>query len=250
MNQKILAGNWKMNHDFEESVRLTQAICDLTTKKEKTNIILFPPSIFIPQVFAAAIGLNPNISIGCQNVHFETNGAYTGEVSTSMIQTFCKYVIVGHSERRQYFKEKSSILLKKLKSVLSAKMTPILCIGESLKQRESGETFEVLNNQIKETLFELNNIEAKKCIVAYEPIWAIGTGLSATASQVEEVHNFLHNLITEKIGESIPLLYGGSCKPENCKELLSINYVDGALVGGASLKADSFVKMIEIAENI
>ena len=190
------------------------------------------------------------IILSSQNCASTENGAYTGEISAKMLSELgVKIVIIGHSERRNYFKEDSDILFQKIKIVLKYDMGIIFCVGESLEQRENKKYFEVIENQIKETLFKLNDDEIKKIIIAYEPVWAIGTGKTASPEEAQEMHEFIRKLIKdkfgEKISENISILYGGSCKPDNAKDIFEKKDVDGGLIGGASLKAQDFIKIIE-----
>ena len=190
------------------------------------------------------------IILSSQNCASTENGAYTGEISAKMLSELgVKIVIIGHSERRNYFKEDSDILFQKIKIVLKYDMSIIFCVGESLEQRENKKYFEVIENQIKETLFKLNDDEIKKIIIAYEPVWAIGTGKTASPEEAQEMHEFIRKLIKdkfgEKISENISILYGGSCKPGNAKDIFEKKDVDGGLIGGASLKAQDFIKIIE-----
>ena len=190
------------------------------------------------------------IILSSQNCASTENGAYTGEISAKMLSELgVKIVIIGHSERRNYFKEDSDILFQKIKIVLKYDMGIIFCVGESLEQRENKKYFEVIENQIKETLFKLNDDEIKKIIIAYEPVWAIGTGKTASPEEAQEMHEFIRKLIKdkfgEKISENISILYGGSCKPGNAKDIFIKKDVDGGLIGGASLKAQDFIKIIE-----
>ena len=190
------------------------------------------------------------IILSSQNCASTENGAYTGEISAKMLSELgVKIVIIGHSERRNYFKEDSDILFQKIKIALKYDMGIIFCVGESLEQREKKKNFEVIENQIKETLFKLNDDEIKKIIIAYEPVWAIGTGKTASPEEAQEMHEFIRKLIKdkfgEKISENISILYGGSCKPGNAKDIFEKKDVDGGLIGGASLKAQDFIKIIE-----
>jgi triosephosphate isomerase len=249
MRNKIVAGNWKMNKTLKEGIELTNEINNLVSKSSNTSVkvILGPPFIHLAEVYK--IVDSKFISIAAQNCASESGGAYTGEISVEMIQsTGAKYVIIGHSERRAYFGEKEQILNKKVNLVLAQNLIPIFCCGEKLEEREKGIHFDVVRNQLDHGLFNLEEPEFNKIVIAYEPVWAIGTGVNATPEQAQEMHRFIRNLIAERYGketaESISILYGGSCKPSNAKELFANPDVDGGLIGGASLKADDFFAII------
>lgn len=254
MRKKIVAGNWKMNKTFSESVALVKEILSLLESKNlpssaSSEVIIIPPFPYI-HICAELIKNHEQVFTGAQNCYTENSGAYTGEVSASMIQSLgAKYVILGHSERRALFNETNEFLNKKLQTVLSDHLTPIFCIGETLSERESEFHFDVIKQQISSTLFNLSEAEIKNTIIAYEPVWAIGTGKTASPEQAEEIHRFIRALLSEKFGENISedisILYGGSCNAQNAKQLFSMADIDGGLIGGASLKAADFVTIIE-----
>jgi triosephosphate isomerase len=253
MRKKIIAGNWKMNKTGIEATSFARDLKVKTLNINKTEIVVCPPFTAILPV--QEILKESRIKIGAQNVHWEPSGAYTGEVSAEMIEKAgCKYVIIGHSERRQYFGETNQTVNKKIKQTLTTSLSPIVCIGETLQQRQEGHTREVVKTQIIEGLERLSVDQIKRLVLAYEPIWAIGTGVTATPEQAEEVHQFIRELIQEifnsQVADSAYILYGGSVKPENIKELLSQKNIDGGLIGGASLNVDLFVAMIKIAEEL
>ena len=247
MRIPFIAGNWKMHKTEQEAVDLAS---DLRQRLKDTNgvtIVICPPFTCLPPVGKAIQG--SKISLGGQNMHWEEKGAYTGEVSPTMLLTAgCKYVIIGHSERRALFSETDENVNLKTKSCLKFGLSPIICVGERLEQREANETKEVVEHQVEGAFKDLNSEDAGKTVVAYEPIWAIGTGKTATPDQANEVHRFIRELLSTKFGrecaENISILYGGSVKPENSGELLRMPEIDGALVGGASLDAQSFEMIV------
>lgn len=249
MRNKIVAGNWKMNKTLKEGIELANEVNNLVSKSgnRSVKVILGTPFIHLAEV--QKIVDAEFISIAAQNCASEPGGAYTGEISVEMIQsTGAKYVIIGHSERRAYFGEEEQILNKKVNLALAKNLIPIFCCGERLEEREKGIHFDVVKNQLDKALFDLEESEFKKIVIAYEPVWAIGTGVNATPDQAQEMHRFIRNLIAERYGneiaESISILYGGSCKPSNAKELFANPDVDGGLIGGASLKANDFFAII------
>ncbi len=250
MRRKIIAGNWKMNNDLNETRNLISNLVKSLTNNENCDIIICPPFTSLTE---AGISIqNTPIKLGAQNMYFENDGAYTGEISAGMLKsTGCEYVILGHSERRAIFNESDSLINKKIKKAISSGLKPIFCVGETLEQREKEITNDVIKTQVTGGLKDVSNDEIKHLIVAYEPVWAIGTGRNATPAQAQEVHKFIRSLIKEKYSEDIAdnliIQYGGSVKPENAKDLLSQKDIDGALVGGASLKADSFLGIIKAA---
>ena len=240
-----------MNTGIEEGIKLAEEInqyLSKTTLSPNKKIIISPP---YTHLYPISKIIDPSkIILSSQNCASTENGAYTGEISAKMLSELgVKIVIIGHSERRNYFKEDSDILFQKIKIVLKYDMGIIFCVGESLEQRENKKYFEVIENQIKETLFKLNDDEIKKIIIAYEPVWAIGTGKTASPEEAQEMHEFIRKLIKdkfwEKISENISILYGGSCKPGNAKDIFEKKDVNGGLIGGASLKAQDFIKIIE-----
>jgi len=251
MRKKIIAGNWKMNKTGTEAASFARDLKIKTISINKTEIIICPPYIAIAPAYE--ILKESRVKIGAQNVHWEPSGAFTGEISAEMIeQSGCKYVIIGHSERRQYFGETDQSVNNKIKQSLTTSLYPIVCIGETLQQREAGKMKDIVKTQITAGLSGISVEQMKRLVLAYEPVWAIGTGVTATPSQAEEVHHFIRELLAElfnsTIADSTPILYGGSVKPDNVKELLSQNNIDGGLIGGASLKVDSFVELIKTAE--
>lgn len=253
MRKKIIAGNWKMNKTGNEATSFARDLKRKTFNINKTEIVVCPPFTALTSVFE--ILKDSRIKMGAQNVHWETSGAYTGEISVKMIeQAGCKYVIIGHSERRQYFGETNHTVNKKIKQTLTANIVPIVCIGETLQQRQEGKTKDVVRSQINEGLTGFSDEQMQRLILAYEPVWAIGTGVTAAPDQAEEVHQFIRELIREvfssQIANACHILYGGSVKPDNIKELLSQKNIDGSLIGGASLEVDTFVTIINKAEEL
>lgn len=254
MRKLIIAGNWKMNAGPTEAEKLAVAIAGEREGKEATNeILVCPPSISIPAVVQAL--RNTQVQVGAQNVYTEDNGAYTGEISTSMIKDAgCSYVIVGHSERREYFNEDDEFVAKKAKKALADGLNVIVCVGEKLDERKSNRHEVVVKSQVGEVLNHLDPSDAERFVIAYEPVWAIGTGETATPQQAQDMHKHIRSLVaagwSEEAANSVRILYGGSMKPGNAEELLSQPDVDGGLIGGASLKADSFGEIIDIAESI
>ena len=230
-----------------EAVNLVQTIKAGVYKVNDCQIIICPPYTALFSIAKTLEG--SNLALGAQNMHPETEGAFTGEISPMMIKDVgCRYVILGHSERRQYFKESDSFVNDKVKTALKYSLIPIVCIGETVTHREARQQFEIVKGQLEHTLKDLSKEEITKIIIAYEPIWAIGTGQTATPEQAEQMHSYIRRLLNEKFGNEtgskIPILYGGSVKPDNIAELIKKPNVDGALVGGASLKADSFVQIV------
>lgn len=239
----LIAANWKMNMDIKDSVSFINKF-KVLIKDIKNEIVICPPFTLLNEVNKSI--KNTNVKLGAQNMHFEEEGAFTGEVSGLMLKDIgCEYVILGHSERRQYFNETDELINKKITTALKRNLKPILCIGETLDQRNNNETLKIIENQLRNCLNNINEME--NIVVAYEPIWAIGTGKNATPQQAEEAHKFIRELLTnmynEKVSNNIRIIYGGSMKPENSKELLSMPNIDGGLVGGASLDAKSFAKI-------
>jgi len=252
MRKKIVAGNWKMNTNIQEGLQLADDVSsmieELNYDENKFGVIIAPP---YTHLYAIAQILSPKIGLSSQNIAAYENGAYTGEISTEMAKSVgVQYVILGHSERRKYFAEGSSELLAKVKLSIKDNLTPIFCIGEVLEERNAGKHFEVVERQIKEVLFELPKNDFEKVIIAYEPVWAIGTGETASPEQAQEIHSFIRKLIVDKFGnetaENTTILYGGSCKPSNADGLFSQADIDGGLIGGASLKAKDFIELIKI----
>lgn len=250
MRKKIAAGNWKMNTNIQEGIKLAETLNNFAKNLNNSGkeIIIATPFTHLHSILKV-VDTN-KISVSAQNCAAWEKGAYTGEVSAEMLSSIgIKHTILGHSERRQYFNETNETLYTKVKLCLKNSIIPIFCIGEKLSERESNIHFEVIKKQLTEGIFELSPEDFSKIIIAYEPIWAIGTGKTATPAQAQEIHNFIRKLITEKYGVTIAnetsILYGGSCNAANAKELFSQPDVDGGLVGGASLKADEFIEIIK-----
>ncbi|MDD4143815.1 MAG: triose-phosphate isomerase [Prolixibacteraceae bacterium] len=249
MRKKIVAGNWKCNTNVSEGIELAKAVDKLTAKEAANDVvvILGVPFTHLTKV-VESVDVN-RIGVAAQNCAAEAKGAFTGEVSAEMVKsTGADYVILGHSERREYYGETSEILNKKLALALANGLTPIYCCGEPLEVREKEQQNVFVKNQLEETIFKLSVEDFKKLIIAYEPIWAIGTGKTATSDQAQEIHAFIRETIANKFGneiaDDVSILYGGSCKPGNAKELFANKDVDGGLIGGASLKADDFLGII------
>lgn len=246
MRKKIIAGNWKMNYTLTEADNFVNEIKDRINTDE-VDVVLCPNNICLERVSDIIDGTN--IKLGAQNVHFEDKGAFTGETSANMLLTLnVKYVIVGHSERRQYFNETDESVNKKVKKLLEKNIVPIICVGETLEQREKGELYDFISSQVKNALADISELDVKNNIViAYEPIWAIGTGVTATSFQAQEMCKFIRDevrkLYNDKVAENIRIQYGGSVKPSNANEILNMEDIDGALVGGASLTND-FVAIV------
>ncbi len=245
MRKQIVAGNWKMNTTVEEGVQLAKDV--LAKSAEVGNGVKLITGVPFTHLYPVSqiIG-SSNIGLAAQNCADEPKGAFTGEVSVAMLKSVgTQYCILGHSERREYYTETSEKLVKKMALALEAGISPIFCVGERLDQREAGEHFNVVKAQIEEVLFTLSAEQMANVIVAYEPVWAIGTGKTATAEQAQEIHAFIRKTIASKFGSKIAddttILYGGSCKPSNAKELFACPDIDGGLIGGASLKADDFI---------
>jgi triosephosphate isomerase len=248
MRKKIVAGNWKMNKSFLEGVELAKEITAKMPKlKEKQEVIVIPPFIHLSELKKE----NGEVafSLGAQNCHHEEKGAYTGEISAAMLSSLgVNYCLVGHSERRLYNAETNVVLKEKVQRLIENAVHPIFCCGEQLEERKSGDYFKVVEEQLS-ILWNFGEELLKKVIIAYEPVWAIGTGETASSEQVQEMHSFIRKLIEEKkstsLANSTTILYGGSCKPENAAELFSKEDVDGGLIGGASLNADDFLAIIK-----
>jgi triosephosphate isomerase (TIM) len=243
MRKNIVAGNWKMNKNLQEGIELAKDVCGKSIASNVT-VILCPPFIHLSEVSKAIT--NKSVFLGAQNCADKVSGAYTGEVSAEMVKsTGATFVILGHSERRAYYGETNSILAEKTKLVLANGLTPIFCIGEVLAEREAGKHFDVVKKQLSESLFELSAEEFSKIVIAYEPVWAIGTGKTASPEQAQEIHKVIREHIASKYGapvaDNTSILYGGSCNAANAKQLFSNPDVDGGLIGGAALKADDFI---------
>ena len=252
MKNKVVAGNWKMNNTFPEAEELLVAIAEgIEDMPLQTDIIVCPSFPYLEM--AADIAEQSDFYIGAQNVASQEKGAYTGEVSAAMLKSagvdFC---IIGHSERRMYFNETHEELRKKVDVSIANDICPIFCVGEQLSEREAGNHFAVVEKQLSDSVFHLGNAEFERLIIAYEPVWAIGTGVTATTEQAQEMHAFIRSLIEKKYGTelayNIYILYGGSCNPQNALELFTCKDVDGGLIGGASLNAEDFIAIINAAE--
>ncbi len=249
MRRNIVAGNWKMNKTLSEGIALAKEIADaISGKNLKCDIIVGVPFVHLASVSELLKG--SIIRVSAENCADKASGAYTGEVSAAMVaSTGATYCIIGHSERRTYYGETHEILKQKVALALENSLRPIFCIGETKDEREAGNQNAVVKAQLEGSVFNLTPDEFKQIVIAYEPVWAIGTGLTATSEQAQEMHSFIRSLINEKYGNTIAndttILYGGSCNPTNAKELFSKPDVDGGLIGGASLKADDFVAIIE-----
>jgi triosephosphate isomerase len=249
MRSKIVAGNWKMNTIFQDAEDLLYEIADLLNERGKgdAEVIICPPSLYLEM--ASDIGVENDFFVGAQNVNDHESGAYTGEISAAMISSMgITHVILGHSERRTYYGENDAIIRSKVDQALKHDLIPIYCCGEVLAEREKSNHFEVVRAQISEALFHLDKEAFDKIIIAYEPVWAIGTGVTATPDQAQEMHAFIRGLIAAKYGEEAAsettILYGGSCNAKNAAELFSQADVDGGLIGGASLKAEDFITIV------
>ena len=243
MRKKIVAGNWKMNLNRDKAHKLLELIKS-NSYPDDVEVIIAPPSIYL-DTFSSV----KNLLISSQDVSSNENGAYTGEFSAEMLSSLnLKYAIIGHSERRQYHGENDKLIYKKALQLLKNNISPIYCCGESLEDRNNDNHFEVVKSQLEIFLNELTDSDFSNFVIAYEPVWAIGTGLTAKSSDAQNMHHYIRKLIDSKFGseiaQSIPILYGGSCKPSNSRELFSMNDIDGGLIGGASLDAQSFSSII------
>ncbi len=248
VRRTIVAGNWKMNMDHIEGAALAgDIVAGLKGREPSCEIVIIPPFTTLPAVISA-IGGSP-VAAGAQDLWYEENGAFTGEISAGMISSLgCRYVLVGHSERRHVIGEGSEILSRKLRAALSGGLSPIYCVGETLGERESGSASEIVTEQIGEALTGLSSEDMARTVVAYEPVWAIGTGKTATPGDAGSMHQVIRGVLSDIFGaqtaEKTPILYGGSVKPGNAAELLAMEDIDGALVGGASLDAGSFLGIV------
>jgi len=247
MRKPIIAGNWKMNKTSKEAISLARGIKMKLTDLKGVEVVLCPPYTALSSV--REVLKDSTIRLGAQDVHWEKAGAYTGEISCEMLLDFgCRYVIIGHSERRQYFGETNETVNRKVKAALSAGLIPIICVGERLEMRERGETEKVVEDDIRGAFRGVELKDGKEVVIAYEPVWAIGTGITAEPEQAQEVHQFIRKLLADlygvEIAEGLRIQYGGSVKPENVRELMEEPDIDGTLVGGASLEVDSFVSIV------
>jgi len=244
----FVAGNWKMHKTPEEAAEFCRSLRQRSLPLDRVDVAVFPPFVAIPAVALALAG--SRIGVGGQNLHFAASGAFTGEVSANMLLTVgCQYVIIGHSERRQLFGETDAFIREKLEAAMRAGLVPVVCVGETLKERQSGNTEKVVRRQIASAASGLEHL-GRAVVFAYEPVWAIGTGVVASPAQAQEVHAAIRSWLLELWGgsaEDVKILYGGSVKPDNARALLSCPDIDGALVGGAALEPESFTRIIEAA---
>ena len=243
---KIVAGNWKMNLDRAKAKELAAAVAARRGEAAKVELVLCPPALYVETVGSALAGTKSNVGLGAQNMHDKASGAFTGEVAPPMLVDLgCHYVILGHSERRTLFGETDAAVNVKTKAALAAGLVPIVCVGETLEEREAGKTAAVVTGQVQGSLAGLSAAELEKVVVAYEPVWAIGTGKVATPEQAQEVHALIRRLLaglsSPEVAARVRIQYGGSVKPDNAADLARQPDIDGALVGGASLKADDFL---------
>lgn len=252
MRKKIVAGNWKMNKDYNEGMSLFSEVINMVKDEVMGDqqVVVCAPYIHLHSLVALGKGTQ-KVSVGAQNAHQEESGAFTGEISVGMLKSVgVEYVILGHSERRQYFGETNDLLAKKTDITLKHGLKPIFCIGETLAERESGKHFDIIKSQLAEATFHLSAEDFAKLVIAYEPVWAIGTGVTASSDQAQEVHAFIRKEIASKYNQAVAhettILYGGSCNPKNAPELFSQPDIDGGLIGGASLKSRDFVDIAKV----
>jgi len=251
MRKKIVAGNWKMNLDYNEGLALFSEVTNMVKDEATGNqqVVVCSPFIHLHSLAQLAKGYS-NIAVGAQNAHQAESGAYTGEVSAKQVKsTGAEYVILGHSERRQYFGESNELLAKKTDIALANGLKPIFCIGETLQQREANEHFGIIKSQLEEGVFHLDADKFGQIVLAYEPVWAIGTGVTATSDQAQEIHAFIRAELATKYGQQVAddttILYGGSCNAKNAGELFACADIDGGLIGGASLKSRDFTDIVK-----
>jgi triosephosphate isomerase (TIM) len=247
MRRSFIAANWKMNTTLSEATALANNLKENLINLEQKEVVLCPPFVYLVAVRNILKG--SNIRIGAQNVYYQPKGAFTGEISIAMLKDIgCAYVIIGHSERRHIFMEDNELINKKIKAVLTAGLSPIFCVGESLEERADNATEKVIRTQIENGLDDIPFDKYNQLIIAYEPVWAIGTGKNATPEQAQEIHSFIRKLVVhlsnDVIAREVPIIYGGSVNPDNIQMLMNGEDIDGALVGGASLSADSFIKIV------
>ncbi|NGP45317.1 triose-phosphate isomerase [Bacillaceae bacterium SIJ1] len=252
MRKPIIAGNWKMNKTLQESIDFIGAIKDRLPSEEKVDAVVCSPSLFLPALVEET--KNSTVHIGAQTMHFEDSGAFTGEVSPLALKDAgVTYVIIGHSERREMFAETDETVNQKVHAAFKHELTPIVCVGETLEQREAGETNDIVEDQVMKALEGLTPEQAEQVVIAYEPIWAIGTGKSSTADDANEVCTAIRHVVLDQFGqeasEKLRIQYGGSVKPGNIAEYMAASDIDGALVGGASLEQDSFIALLEASSN-
>lgn len=246
----IAAGNWKMQMTRPEAADLAGALLDRLPDDPRRRVILFPPFTALTTVSAVLKGTA--VSLGAQNMHYEKSGAFTGEISGPMLKEIgVTHVLIGHSERRHVFGESDELIAKKTASALDQEIAPVLCVGEQIDEREAGRTFQVVERQLREAFASIGARAIERVIIAYEPVWAIGTGMTATPEIAQEAHCFIRECVAKKYGqapaEGTPILYGGSVKPDNVDDLMSMPDIDGTLVGGASLKVDAFARITNFA---
>lgn len=252
MRKPIIAGNWKMYKTFDEAVEFVEAVRDAIPSEEKVDAVVCAPALYLPTLVDATV--DTDLAIGAQNMHFENEGAFTGEISPAQLASIqVDYVVLGHSERREMFNETDEAVNKKVRAALTHGIVPIICCGETLEEREAGETVAKVAGQIRAALDGFTTDEVAHMVIAYEPIWAIGTGKTATADDANETCGEIRAVVAEMYGaetaEAIRIQYGGSVKPENIVELLGKEHIDGALVGGASLQVESYLKLLEAGAN-
>jgi len=250
MRKPLVAGNWKMNKTVDKATLLVADMLPGLEAVKTVDRVICPP--FTSLMVASGMLAGTEVGLGAQNMHWEESGAFTGDISPQMVKEFCEFVIIGHSERRAYFNETDETVNKKVKAAFEAGLTPIVCVGETLEQYEAGKTEAIVTAQVKADFEGINKRDAERLIVAYEPIWAIGTGKTATAEQANDIiKNAVRKNLTTQFGEQtaqmIRILYGGSVKAHNAKELFDMSDIDGGLIGGASLKPEDFVKIVEAA---
>jgi len=255
MRVPIIAGNWKMNKTIAEAIELVQALKDPLAAIAGVEKVICPPYVCLPAVREILESSAPTIGLGAQNMYFEEKGAYTGEIAPSMLVSLCQYVIIGHSERRAYFGETDEAVNKKVKAALVHRLTPIVCVGETLELRQAGKTDEWVKDQVLAALDGLTGDQVSSLVVAYEPIWAIGTGVAATAADAQQVigkviRPTIERLLGDKVAQQVRIQYGGSVKPSNTAELMAMPDIDGGLVGGASLKAEDFCGIVEETQRV
>jgi triosephosphate isomerase len=255
MRKTVIAGNWKMYKTIAEAIELANGLKRefYKLKNQAIDVVLCPPFTALSEVCEVLV--DTDIKLGAQDVHWKEEGAFTGEVSCKMLKDVgCQFVIIGHSERRQYFAETNETVNKKVRAALSAGLTPIMCVGETLNEREKGLTFKVLDDHVHNGLRDITQEEISKVVIAYEPVWAIGTGRTATPVQAEEAQKYIRDLLSKvynnAIADNVRIQYGGSVKPENITELMKQPDIDGALVGGASLDVESFGEIVKRASEV
>jgi len=251
LRKPIIAGNWKMHKTLSEAKSFLEEVKGLVPAKEKVDSVICAPALFLDSL--VELSKEYDVEIGAQNMHFEESGAYTGEISpVSLTDLGVKYVILGHSERREMFNETDDAVNKKTLAAFKHQLTPIVCCGETLEERENGQTNELVGNQVKQALVGLTEEQVKQTVIAYEPIWAIGTGKSSTAEDANEVCAHIRTVVAEQfsqdVANAVRIQYGGSVKPANIKEYMAQPDIDGALVGGASLEASSFLQLLEAGQ--